>query len=145
MDVRTNEIGNKCLQNDLAGYGLKILTIICIPLWILLVVAAVYGNTKLYQAKQRCTGVTTADVYDVNKCEVLYSRGIYAEIGVRTKYTVTYYFIDDSNEMVTFAIDYNTNPDYPTSLDIKYNPDDSNEYFWSSETNPMNYSYSNRS
>jgi hypothetical protein len=138
MDIKTNDI-KPAVEQDASKDGLMLWAILSIPLWIILIVLACIGNSKLYQAKQRCTESTTADIVSVNEYEALMSTGIYSEVVTVTKYRVTYYFITNDNEMVYFTVNYDTDSNYTKSFDILYNPDNSSEYFWGNDNN-MKYS-----
>lgn len=124
---------------DDSDISLKVLSFCFMPIFLIVIVLAIYGNIGLYHAKQRCTSQTTASVINVNRYDVLKSMGAYSEIITVIKYRVTYAFIDDNNEMVTFTVDWGTDNNYDEMYDVIFNPDNSSEYFFGNNGN-MRYS-----
>jgi hypothetical protein len=138
MYVKTNDI--KLMEDQgTSNDDLMLWVVLSIPLWIIVIVLAIYGNIGLYNARQRCTSETTASIVDVYSYDSLKAMGTYSDIISVTKYVVTYAFIDDNSEMITFSVNWGTDSNYEKTYNVIFNPDNSSEYFFGNNEN-MKYS-----
>lgn len=102
-------------------------------LLIILVVLAVYGHVKKNQSIARCTESTIATVSYESVEPYLYAPYHGGEVQTKYKTHVTYSFtVDEYTHSINYAFEGTVN-NYPNVIDVIYNPDNPNE-FWYDDT-----------
>lgn len=102
-------------------------------LLIILVALAVYGHVRKNQSIARCTESTIATVSYESVEPYLYAPYHGGEVQTKYKTHVTYSFtVDEYMHSINYVFEGTVN-NYPNVIDVIYNPDNPNE-FWYDDT-----------
>lgn len=102
-------------------------------LLIILVALAVYGHVRKNQSIARCTESTIATVSYESVEPYLYAPYHGGEVQTKYKTHVTYSFtVDEYTHSIKYTFE-GTVDNYPSVIDVIYNPDNPNE-FWYDDT-----------